>query len=473
MVADDREFPGFVAIVGEIDLRQPLTGADEARLRVTLNTYPVVVFHDQFIDNDQEVAFAARFGPIDENTASRRHRLNRTDLVDISNLNDDETIFARDDARHLFSLANQLWHTDASFKEPAAAHSMLACHVTPSWGGETEFADLRAAYDALSPRMQERIEDLVAEHAFIHSRRILGFDAAVPAVESMPAVLHPVVHTHTGSGRKSLYLASHASRILGWPVPEGRLLLFELIEHATQPQFVYRHSWSPGDFVIYDNRCSMHRGRPFDMQERRDLRRATTRDETGTLTVGVPQAHIEGRTMAYDLDHFSADLHAILTAKGPAGLPEIATKLSDLLRNPAFVAATFEESTPPGHRVLYHDAETDAFVLAHVQVPGKAGTPHSHGPSWAIYGNARGFTDMAEWRRVNPPDEDRTVLTAAEHYRLGPGDTHAYGPEAIHSTAHPEKAWVIRVTGTDLDRLTRWRFNPTKDEIVESVATAG
>lgn len=177
--------------------------------------------------------------------------------------------------------------------------------------------------------------------------------------------------------------------------------------------------------------------------------------------------------MAYDLDQFSTDLHAILSADGLAGLPAIADKLGNLLRNPAFVAATFDESTPPGHRVLYHDAGTDALVLAHVQVPGKSGNPHSHGPSWAIYGNARGFTDMTEWRRVNPPHEDHMVLAPAGRYRLGPGDTHAYGPEAIHSTAHPEKAWVIRVTGTDLDRLERWRFNRAKDQIVEGVPAAG
>lgn len=173
--------------------------------------------------------------------------------------------------------------------------------------------------------------------------------------------------------------------------------------------------------------------------------------------------------MAYEFDQFCSDLQSILRSRGQAGLPEVAEKLKALLQNPRFVAETFSEETPPGKRELFHDPESDAYVLAHVQAPNKEGMPHSHGSSWAIYGNARGYTEMTEWRRVNPEGEERAVLTAAERYRMGPGDTHAYSSGAIHSTRHPEKAWVIRVTGTDLEILPRFRFSPKRDEILETV----
>jgi predicted metal-dependent enzyme (double-stranded beta helix superfamily) len=173
--------------------------------------------------------------------------------------------------------------------------------------------------------------------------------------------------------------------------------------------------------------------------------------------------------MAYTLRQFCADQHAILTAGAPLAdaLPRIAEKLSLLLGNPQFVAATFNDDTPVGKRVLHHDPDTDVYVLAHVQQGGKKGSPHSHGASWAVYGNARAFTDMTEWRRINPESEAEAVLEPAKRYRMGPGDTYAYGPGVIHSTAHPEKAWVIRVTGTDLDAIPRFRFRPRTDRIVE------
>jgi len=172
--------------------------------------------------------------------------------------------------------------------------------------------------------------------------------------------------------------------------------------------------------------------------------------------------------MAYDLDAFCVDTGAILQSGGPLApnLTRVGARLAELLANPAFVAAAFADDTPPGQRLLYHDAATDFHVLAHVQRGGKSGTPHSHGTSWAIYGNARGFTDMTEWRRINPETEEQAVLEVAARYRLDTGRTHAYLPHVIHSTAHPEKAWVIRVTGTDLDHLPRFRFRPQRDEIV-------
>jgi hypothetical protein len=173
--------------------------------------------------------------------------------------------------------------------------------------------------------------------------------------------------------------------------------------------------------------------------------------------------------MPYTLTEFCNDLSATLKAKGQEGLPDVARKLTALLDNADFVAATFNDDIPPGRRELWHDPETDAYVLAHVQEGGKTGQPHSHGASWAIYGTARGVTEMTEWRRVNPESEQGAVLEKTRQYALGLGQTRGYASGAIHSTAHPQKAWVIRVTGTDLDAIPRYRFQPKTDKILERV----
>jgi hypothetical protein len=182
-----------------------------------------------------------------------------------------------------------------------------------------------------------------------------------------------------------------------------------------------------------------------------------------------PKNRAKEETMPYTLDNFCTDLSATLQSKGESGLPDIARKLSELLGNPAFVSATFSEDTPVGRRELWHDPATDVYVLAHVQEGGKVGKPHSHGASWAIYGTARGVTEMTEWRRVNPASEDGVVLEKTEQYALGQGQTRAYSSGLIHSTAHPHKAWVIRVTGTDLDAIPRYHFRAKTDKILEGV----
>jgi hypothetical protein len=171
--------------------------------------------------------------------------------------------------------------------------------------------------------------------------------------------------------------------------------------------------------------------------------------------------------MPYTLENFCTDLSTTLKTKGESGLAEVAGRLSQLLANPAFVSATFAEDTPIGKRDLWHDPETDVYVLAHVQEGGKVGKPHSHGASWAIYGTARGVTEMTEWRRVNAADAEGAELERTKQYALGPGQTRAYASGLIHSTAHPQKAWVIRITGTDLDAIPRYRFRPKTDKIVE------
>ena len=275
---------GFGATLSGVAIGPVLSGTEIAEIRAALDRYGVVIFHDQFFSDAEQLGFAERFGQI-EFISNRRSRLDSPGMMDVSNLNATGDVFARDDEQHLSSLANQLWHTDSSFSATPACYSMLSCREATMSGGDTQFADLRAAYDALEPETKILVGDLVAEHMFMHSRRVLGYEGAPPNAETLLAVPRPVVHEHAASGRMSLYLASHAFRIRGWPVPEGRLLLAELTEHATQPAFVYRHSWRNGDFVLWDNRCTMHRGLRYPNGQRRDLRRTTTNSDVESLIV--------------------------------------------------------------------------------------------------------------------------------------------------------------------------------------------
>jgi alpha-ketoglutarate-dependent 2,4-dichlorophenoxyacetate dioxygenase len=277
----------FAGEVGGVDCCVPLD-TDALRTIVdAINRYAVLVFHGQRLTDDRQVAFARQFGETETSTQVHRGdeklRL-RPEMADVSNLDADHKPFARDNRRRMFNLGNMLWHTDSSFKRVPGALSMLFAHQIPPSGGETEFADLRAAYEALPSDRKAQIENLVAEHALMHSRMKLGFtEFSEQERRAMPPVPQRLVRIHPGSRRKTLYLASHASHILGMPVPEGRMLLLELIEHATQRRFVHRHTWQAGDFVIWDNRCTMHRGRPYDESYPRDLRRVTTSDVASTL----------------------------------------------------------------------------------------------------------------------------------------------------------------------------------------------
>jgi len=281
--------PDFVAEISGIDLAQPLQPADRSAIEEAINRYAVVVFHDQKLTDDQQIAFARHFGPIHSSAQKARHtgikhRLASNEIADISNLDGDSNVLDQNSKRRLDWLANRLWHTDASFRAVPGALSMLYAHVVPDEGGNTEFADMRAAYDALTEKTKKQIEGLVAEHSIWHSRGQLSVTQYTPEeLASLPPVPQRVVRTHPGSGRKTLYVASHASHIIGMPVADGRLLLMELIEHATQPRFVHSHTWREGDMVIWDNRCTMHRARPFDTTKVRDLRRVTTRDVASTL----------------------------------------------------------------------------------------------------------------------------------------------------------------------------------------------
>ena len=281
--------PLFVAKVTGVELARPVPAADFALLEAAIDRYAVLIFPGQAIDDDQQIAFSARFGPL-EGAAKRlltgaKARNQRHEIADVSNLDENDGILSADDRRRLYSLGNQLWHTDASFRAVPARYSLLSARTIPPEGGETEFADLRAAYDALPDSMKARLAGLVAEHSIWHSRGLVAeFEADAAERAALPPVPQMVVRLHPGSKRRTLYLAAHAFRIRGMTDEAGKALLDELTAHATQPRFVYQHRWTVGDLVMWDNRCTMHRGRPYDDQRyRRDMHRTTVRDVASTL----------------------------------------------------------------------------------------------------------------------------------------------------------------------------------------------
>lgn len=262
------------------DLTDPET---LARLRAGMDEHAVLVFRDQALDSEQQLAFAQRFdGTLHSKTSVAvlgKNRFGNEALTDISNVGADGEILSADNRLRMSTISNRLWHTDASFQDPPGRYSMLSAHVVPPVRADTEFADMRAAYDALEKATRASLEGLQVFHSIAYSREVMGFEFSVQEKEQLQGAVHPLVRTLPRSGRRSLYLASHASHIVGMPVPEGRLILRDLSEHATQPQFVYRHEWRVHDFVIWDNRTTMHRARPFDDKKyRRELRRTTTLD---------------------------------------------------------------------------------------------------------------------------------------------------------------------------------------------------
>jgi len=280
--------PVFAARVEGLDASRPLTPAEVAAIDAAMNRYAVLVLPGQHFEDDQQLSFGRHFGEVEAVPTlvdQGRRRLSDNRVNDISNLGADGQILAADDRRRMYNLGNLLWHSDSSFKPTPAQYSMLHARVIPPEGGETEFADMRAAWDALPPKMQAQVRDLVTEHSLIFSRAQLGFDAFTPEErERCEPVPQRLVRRHAGSGRLSLYLSAHIGRIRGWPTPEAMALIRELTEFATQPEFVYSHRWTVGDLVIWDNRCTMHRGRRYeDKTYPRDLRRVTLSDSAPTL----------------------------------------------------------------------------------------------------------------------------------------------------------------------------------------------
>jgi alpha-ketoglutarate-dependent 2,4-dichlorophenoxyacetate dioxygenase len=288
--------PGFVAEIGGIDLARPMTSATMASLWEASDAHAILVFRGQTLTDAQQIAFTENFGKPERYVLSYRPdirlRLDRPEMADVSNLDAETGKPATSGARHrMVNLGNRLWHTDSSFKRPRGGFSLLYAHAVPPAGplgaGETEFADTCAAYEALSPERQAMLQDMQAEHSLMHSRAVLGFtDFAPEEHAALPPAVQPLVNTHPRTGRKSIYVASHASRIVGMDVADGRLLLMELIEQATRAGTTYRHTWRVGDLVMWDNRRSLHRGLPFDEHFPRDMRRVTTSDGTEPARAG-------------------------------------------------------------------------------------------------------------------------------------------------------------------------------------------
>ena len=273
----------FAAEVGDVDLSRPLGAGDLAAIRTAFDKYAVLIFPDQHLSTGQHLDFARHFGPLEISIAAHRSdaKMRTTaEIADVSNLNANNEIWSENGRQRMFQLGNRLWHSDSTFKRTPAYASLLYGRSIPPVGGHTEFADMRAAYEALPEATRRRIDSLIAEHSIFNSRAKLGFtDFSAEERAAMPPVPQVMVRTIPQTGRKCLYLASHAGRVIGMDEAEGRALIEDLMAHATQRQFVYTHRWRANDLVIWDNRQTMHRGTPFDdLRWKRDVQRATVED---------------------------------------------------------------------------------------------------------------------------------------------------------------------------------------------------
>ena len=275
--------PHFVAEVSPIDLRQATDPETLLQIRAGMDEHAILVFRDQAFTDKEQLAFAQLFdGQLHTKTgisALQKSRLGNEALADVSNLDANGEVYKADNRKRMYGLGNRLWHTDASFQDPPGRYSMLFARVVPPVAADTEFADMRTAYDTLSDDLKAQLEGLRVHHSIAHSREILGFEFSQKEQDILKGAIHPLIKTLPRTGRKSLYIAAHASKIIDWPIPEGRLMLLELMEHATKPELVYKHAWRARDLVIYDLRATMHRARPYeDTKYRRELRRVTSLD---------------------------------------------------------------------------------------------------------------------------------------------------------------------------------------------------
>ena len=279
--------PFFGGVASGIDITIPLTRDQAAEIEKGMDQFGVMVFHDQLLSDEAQIEFSRNFGELELATNNLRDTKQQrlgAHIADISNLDINSNVLARENRRRLFSLGTRLWHSDSSFKVVPAKYSLLSARVIPSTGGNTEFADMRAAYDSLDDETKAECEGLVCEHSQLFSRSLIGFSDFTEAERTEFAPVNQrLIRRHPSTGRKSLYLASHAGTIVGWPVPEARAFLRDLIEHATQRQFVYAHAWQQFDLVIWDNQATMHRGRPFDATQVRDMHRTTVAGLRSTM----------------------------------------------------------------------------------------------------------------------------------------------------------------------------------------------
>jgi alpha-ketoglutarate-dependent 2,4-dichlorophenoxyacetate dioxygenase len=280
--------PAFAGEVSGIDIAKPITPEDVAAIEAGMDMYAVLVFRNQNITDEQQMAFSRNFGALEvapgNNITKPEDKRLGTGMADVSNLGKDGRPLALDSRQRMFNLGNMLWHSDSSFRPIPAKYSLLSARVVNPKGGDTEFADMRAAYDALDEETKQEIEPYICEHSLMYSRGSLGFGEFTDEEKRMFKPVHQrLVRTHPVTGRKSLFLSSHAGTILGMPMPYARILLRDLTEHATQPRFVYVHKWRPLDLVMWDNRQTMHRGRRYDETQPRDVRRTTVAGDRPTV----------------------------------------------------------------------------------------------------------------------------------------------------------------------------------------------
>lgn len=279
--------PGFAADVTGIDLTRALGTDQVAAIEAGMDRHGILVFHGQDFDDETQLAFSRNFGELEISSGGEmskpRDRRLKAEMADISNLDPDNRMRAADDTVRLSALGNRLWHSDASFRAIPAKYSLLSARVVPGSGGNTEFADMRAAYDALDDKTKAEVEDLITEHSSAYSREAIGFPREAYGPDNqdkLRPVRHRLVRTHPVTGRRSLYLSAHIGTIVGWPVPEARAFIRDLTEHATQRQFVHAHVWRTRDLVVWDNRTTMHRARRYDdLRDVRDMRRTTIRGD--------------------------------------------------------------------------------------------------------------------------------------------------------------------------------------------------
>jgi alpha-ketoglutarate-dependent 2,4-dichlorophenoxyacetate dioxygenase len=281
--------PVFAGEVTGVDCAQPLSPDEVTVIEAGMDRYAVLVFRDQPLTDQQQLAFTRHFGELEGHTTAGHIRKQQDSrlgagMADFSNLDKSGNIMSDQDRVWFFKLGDRLWHSDSSFRPVPAKYSLLSGRVLPSWGANTEFADMRAAYDALDDRTRQEIEDLICEHSLTFSREAIGFTELTPEErEAFHPIRQRLVRVHPVTGRKSLFLSSHAGTILGWTVPEARMFLRDLTEFATKDRFVYSHEWRVNDLVIWDNRTTMHRARRFDRNEVRDVRRTTLAGDVATM----------------------------------------------------------------------------------------------------------------------------------------------------------------------------------------------
>ena len=288
-----KEFPDFVAFVSDVDLKNELDTDQVKELDNAINKFSVLVFKNQNINDEQQVRFTKYFGEIEasgnkSNITKAKDRRLSTDLADVSNLDKNNKPFTQNDPRRIFNLGNRLWHTDSSFKEIPAKYSLLSARNISKEGGNTEFADMRSAYDNLDTNTKQKVDNMICEHSLIYSRQRLGFDMvkelSSEEIKNFTPVEQPLVRKNKITKRKTIFLSCHIGKIRDWIRPDSMCFIDDLIEYATQPKFKYVHKWSQNDLIIWDNRQTMHRARAFDdLKERRDMRRTTVLGEEKLL----------------------------------------------------------------------------------------------------------------------------------------------------------------------------------------------